>query len=135
MPLPTPPQSQPSPFLTLRPGGSALLQAAQWTAQSPPAAAGALLLPTFLLWRATRGGFSGTLSAEDLAAALAAPGKGGILVVDIREAGTRASEGIPDLGDGEGCAAVALSVPTLDPGLVKKWVWWSCLWWVVGGGG
>ncbi|RMZ55704.1 hypothetical protein APUTEX25_005745, partial [Auxenochlorella protothecoides] len=101
-------------------GGSALLQAAQWTAQSPPAAAGALLLPTFLLWRATRGGFSGTLSAEDLAAALAAPGKGGILVVDIREAGTRASEGIPDLGDGEGCAAVALSVPTLDPGLVKK---------------
>ncbi|KAL6784747.1 CGL56 [Auxenochlorella protothecoides x Auxenochlorella symbiontica] len=101
-------------------GGSALLQAVQWTAQSPPAAAAAFLLPTFLLWRATRGGFSGTLSAEDLAAALAAPGKGGILVVDIREAGTRASEGIPDLGDGEGCAAVALPVPTLDPGLVKK---------------
>lgn len=118
---------QPFPLLpqtkTLRSGGDALLAAAQWASQSPPVAAAAFLLPAFLLWRVMRGGFSGTLSAEDLAAALSSPGKGGVLVVDIRDAATRSAEGIPSIGDAEGCAAVALPVPKLDPGLAKMCVW------------
>ncbi|KAK9806668.1 hypothetical protein WJX73_005984 [Symbiochloris irregularis] len=74
-------------------------------------------LPLFLVWRATRGGFSGYLSPK---ATLELLNKRNAILVDLRPSERREREGIPELRFGARGKGAALSIPSVPRAISKQ---------------